>query len=343
MSLEPEIQTSNRSIAALQQLVGGTPLLEILYELDGKPRRIYAKYESLNMTGSTKDRMACHVLAEAHTSGKLRSGDTIIEASSGNTGIAFAAVGAALGHNVRIFMPDWMSAERTSLIKSFGAEVVPVSREQGGFVGSVELAESCAREDDHVFLPRQFQNAANVRAHSCGTGPEILRQLALYGCRPSAFVAGVGTGGTVMGVGKALKAAWPGVRVHPLEPANSPTLRLGKKTGSHRIQGISDEFVPAIVDLTTLDRIVDVWDGDAILMAQMLARRLGLAVGISSGANVLGAIQLMAESDDERAAVVTVLPDSNKKYLSTDLCNEEPVEEHYISPRVRLVGFHTVR
>jgi cysteine synthase A len=145
-----------------------------------------------------------------------------------------------------------------------------------------------------------------------------------------------------MGVGRALRAAFPKVRVHPLEPANSPTMRTGHKVGSHRIQGISDEFVPAVVDLENLDPIVDVWDGDAILMAQALAQGLGLAVGISSGANVLGAVQL-AEELGSASTVVTVFPDSNKKYLSTDLCREEPVRDHYLSPRVQLDGFRAVR
>ncbi|MFO1078828.1 MAG: PLP-dependent cysteine synthase family protein [Planctomycetota bacterium] len=338
----PSAASAQRSIAAVQQLVGGTPLLEILYRQDGRPGRVYAKYESLNMTGSIKDRMAAHVLAEAHAEGHLHPGDTIVEASSGNTGIAFAAIGAALGHPVRIYMPDWMSSERKLLIASFGAEVVPVSKEQGGFVGSVELAEAYARDHEGVFLPRQFANAANVRAHTCGTGPEILRQLALYGRRPAGFVAGVGTGGTVMGVGAALRAAYPEVRVHPLEPASSPTLRTGHKVGSHRIQGISDEFVPAIVDLERLDPVVDVHDGDAILMAQGLARALGLAVGISSGANLLGAMQVAAELGPD-AAVVTVFSDSNKKYLSTDLCRTEPVRDGYLTPRVVLEGFRAVR
>ncbi|MBL9076259.1 MAG: cysteine synthase family protein [Planctomycetes bacterium] len=330
-----------RSIAAVRQLVGNTPLLEVLYRLDGRERRLYAKYESLNMTGSVKDRMACHILAEAYQRGQLRAGDTIVEASSGNTGIAFAALGAALGHPVRIFMPDWMSQERVQLIRGFGAEIVGVSAAQGGFVGSVRLAERYACEHERVFLPRQFENQANVRAHALATGPEILLQLEAYGRNPAAFVAGVGTGGTVMGVGRALRAAMPEVRVHPLEPANSPTLRTGKKAGTHRIQGISDEFVPPVVDLGWLDAIVDVWDGDAILMAQALARQLGLAVGISSGANFLGAAQLVERYDD--GAVVTLFCDSNKKYLSTDLCREEPVRDDYLAPRIELVGFRAVR
>lgn len=331
-----------RTTSALRQLVGGTPLLEILYRIDGHERRLYAKYESLNMTGSVKDRMACHILAEAYASDLLHDGDLIVEASSGNTGISFAALGAALGHPVRIYMPDWMSQERTQLIRSFGAEIVPVSREEGGFVGAVQLAERCARDHENVFLPRQFENQANVRAHASTTGPEILLQIEAYGQRLAAFVAGVGTGGTVMGVGRALRAAFPKVRVHPLEPANSPTLRTGHKVGKHRIQGISDEFVPAVVDLASLDHIVDVWDGDAILMAQGLARELGLAVGISSGANFLGAAQLVEEIG-ETGAVVTVFCDSNKKYLSTDLCKEEPVAEGYWTPRIELVGFRAVR
>ena len=341
MTIHSSVPANARSTAAVRQMVGNTPLLEVLYRLDGHDRRLYAKYESMNMTGSVKDRMACHILAEAYASEQLTVGDTIVEASSGNTGISFAALGAALGHPVRIYMPDWMSRERVQLIESLGAEVVPVSSAEGGFLGSVQLAERFAREHERVFLPRQFENQANVRAHASATGPEILLQLEAFGRHPAAFVAGVGTGGTVMGVGRALRAALPEVRVHPLEPANSPTLRTGRKAGSHRIQGISDEFVPAVVDLGRLDRIVDVWDGDAILMAQALARQLGLAVGISSGANFLGAVQLVEEQGAD-AAVVTVFCDSNKKYLSTDLLRTEPVRDGYLSTEVELLGFRAL-
>ena len=342
MTIHSSVPSSARTTAAVRQLVGNTPLLEVLYRFDGRERRLYAKYESMNMTGSVKDRMAAHILSEAYAAEQLRPGDTIVEASSGNTGISFAALGAALGHPVRIFMPDWMSHERVQLIGSFGAEIVPVSAEQGGFLGSVQLAERFAREHEAVFLPRQFENQANARAHASTTGPEILLQLEAFGRRPAAFVAGVGTGGTVMGVGRALRAAFPKVRVHPLEPANSPTLRTGHKVGKHRIQGISDEFVPAVVDLGWLDNLLDAWDGDAILVAQALASNLGLAVGISSGANFLGAVQLVEEVDDA-GAVVTVFPDSNKKYLSTDLCRKEPVQENYLFPRLEFVGFRAVR
>jgi cysteine synthase A len=346
MTIHALAPANARTVAAVRQLVGHTPLLEVLYSFDGHERRLYAKYESMNMTGSVKDRMACHILAEAYASDVLHPGDVLVEASSGNTGIAFAAVGAALGHPVRIYMPDWMSKERVQLIASFGAEIVPVSAAQGGFLGAVQQAESFARNEPRAFLPRQFENQANVRAHAATTGPEILLQLETFGQRPIAFVAGVGTGGTVMGVGRALRSVFPNVHVHPLEPANSPTLRTGRRVGSHRIQGISDEFVPAVVDLAWLDPVVDAWDGDAILMAQALAKHLGLAVGISSGANFLGAVQLVEQlgaAADDGNAVVTVFADSNKKYLSTDLCRDEPVRDHYLTPRVELIGFRAVR
>ena len=333
---------TRRSVTALGQLIGNTPLLEIHYRFDGRERTLYAKYESMNMTGSVKDRMASHILREGYASGQLKPGDLIVEATSGNTGISFAALGGALDHPVRIYMPDWMSHERVCLIQSFGAEVVPVSTDQGGFVGSIQLAETYAADNANVFLPRQFENPANAAAHFLTTGREILTQLAHFGQSPGAFVAGVGTGGTVMGVGRALRAAFPNTRVHPLEPANSPTLRTGHKVGKHRIQGISDEFIPAIVKLASLDEIIDVWDGDAILMAQALAKQLGLAVGISSGANFLGAAQLVEELDGA-AAVITVFSDSNKKYLSTDLCRCEPVRDDYRAPQVDLLGFHAAR
>ncbi|MEK6704020.1 MAG: cysteine synthase family protein [Planctomycetota bacterium] len=321
-------------------MVGRTPLLEIRYESKGRPRRVFAKYEQKNMTGSTKDRMALWILRRAYESGALRPGDTIAEATSGNTGISFAAMGRALGHPVRIYMPDWMSRERVALILSFGAEVIPVSHEQGGFKGSIAQADEFARSQGRVFLPHQFDNPANTEAHAVATGPEIIAQLQSIGLAASAFVAGVGTGGTVMGVGQALRARWPGVRVHPLEPANSPTLRRGHKIGKHRIQGISDEFVPGIVKLDQLDHIVGVWDGDAILMAQALGH-VGLAVGISSGANFLGADSLLDELG-ENATVVTVFPDSNKKYLSTDLHRVEPVSEGFVSPTIRIVSWRAI-
>jgi cysteine synthase A len=325
---------------ALAGMVGRTPLLEIRYESKGRARRIFAKYEQKNMTGSVKDRMALWILRNAYERGDLVPGATIAEATSGNTGISFAAMGRALGHPVRIYMPDWMSRERVSLILSLGAEVVPVSREQGGFRGSIALADQFAREHPPVFLPHQFDNPANVEAHRLTTGPEIIAQVESVGRSADAFVAGVGTGGTVMGVGRALREHWPRVQIHPLEPANSPTLRTGKKVGKHRIEGISDEFVPSIVKLDWLDSIVDVWDGDAILMAQALGK-IGLAVGISSGANFLGADKLLDQLGED-ATVVTVFADSNKKYLSTDLWRTEPIGDDFIAPGITIKSWRAI-
>lgn len=326
-----------RRCASIRQLVGNTPLLALRCRVAGEERTIYAKHEVMSLTGSIKDRMALHILEKAHASGAIESGDTIVEATSGNTGIAFAAIGRALGHPVRIYMPDWMSLERVQLLRSLGAKIVLVSKEEGGFVGSVKAAEAYAHDNPATFLTRQFDNYDNVLAHHETTGPEILGQLASFGKTPTAFVAGVGTGGTVMGVGSFLRARVPGVRIHPLEPANSPTLRTGTRVGTHRIQGISDEFIPSIVKLDELDKIVDAWDGDSILMAQRLASEMGLAVGISSGANLLGALQIALEQGPD-SVVVTVFADSNKKYLSTDLCREEDVLPKYISPSIRLLG-----
>ena len=331
-----------RSIDGIAALVGQTPLLEIRYTYNGQPRRLYAKYELLNMTGSVKDRMALYIMRRGIERGELREGAVIAEATSGNTGISISAIGRALGHRVRIYMPDWMSYERVQLMHNLGAEVVPVSKAQGGFIGAVKMAQEYAEEQSNAFLPRQFDNPDNVEAHEVMTGPEIEAQLAQFGVAPDAFVAGVGTGGTVMGVARYLRRGARQVRAHPLEPANSPTLSTGKKVGSHRIQGISDEFIPSIVKLAELDSVVDVWDGDAILMAQALAHRLGLGLGISLGANVIGAMKLVEEMGPE-AVVVTVLCDCNKKYLSTALANVEPPQEGYITPQVRLQSFASVR
>ncbi len=322
---------------SLHRMIGNTPLLAVDVLFRGQPRRIFAKHESLNLTGSIKDRMALFVLEQAYQGGQIRPGDRIAEATSGNTGISFAALGRALGHPVTIFMPDWMSPERIALIASFGADIVPVSRAQGGFLGSIAQADALAERDPRVFLPHQFSNQANVRAHMETTGQEIWLQLAGAGLAPDAFIAGVGTGGTVMGAGRYLKSCRSSIRVHPLEPAESPTLSTGHKVGQHRIQGISDEFIPPIMRLDELDQIVAVHDGDAILMAQALAHH-GLAVGISSGANFIGALMVQDEMGGE-ATVATVFCDSNKKYLSTDLLRTEPARPDYWSPEVEVLGF----
>ncbi len=335
-------ETDNR-FTGLAALVGNTPLLQIALRYRGEDRVVYAKAEHYNLTGSIKDRIAYHILQQAYATGQIRTGEPIAEATSGNTGISFAAVGAYLGHPVTIFMPDWMSQERVNLIESFGAVVRPVSRAEGGFTGALALADQMG-EEAGAFLPHQFANPENVAAHRLTTGPEIIAQLERFGQKPAAFVAGVGTGGTLMGVKQAMQAAYPACRAFPLDPANSPTLASGGKTfGPHRIAGIGDEFIPPIVRLEELEPVLMVDDGDAINMARRLARVLGLGVGISSGANFLGALLAQDRLGSAAEAVVTVFADDNKKYLSTDLAHEQPVRPEHLAPAVKLLGFRAVR
>lgn len=331
-----------KRINGISSLIGNTPLLEIEFEYKGKLRKIYAKAEYLNMTGSIKDRMAYHIIKKAYASGALKEGAQIIEATSGNTGIAFSGIGRAMGHPVTIFMPDWMSQERINLMRSYGADIRLVSKEEGGFLGSIDMANKLAEENENTFLPLQFSNGDNCEAHYNTTAQELWWQLKYRNLIPKAFVAGVGTGGTVMGVGKFLKEQNPEIKIHPLEPSNSPTMTTGYKVGKHRIQGISDEFIPSIVELDKIDNIVSVDDGDSIIMAQKLSSILGLGVGISSGANFLGALKVQEELGSD-AVVVTVFADDNKKYLSTDLMKEEPVKEDFMSPGVDLKKFRSLK
>ena len=313
----------------IEGLIGNTPLLEIRYTYKERPGRIFAKAEYLNMTGSIKDRVAFHIMKKAYENNAISPSDVICEATSGNTGIAFSAIGSYLGHKVIIYMPDWMSAERINLMKSFGAEVRLVSREQEGFLGSISLTEELAKQGN-VFLPCQFSNEDNTEAHMLYTGEEISRQLSALGLTADGVVAGVGTGGTVMGIGRRLRKDNPKCGIFPLEPLNSPTLSTGYKVGKHRIQGISDEFIPSILKLEEADSIISVDDIDSIIMAQTLSRRFGIGVGISSGANMLGCI-LARENLGPDSTVVTVFADDNKKYLSTDYSDEHIIKDNYLT------------
>lgn len=327
----------NEKFKNLWHLVGNTPMLELQYMYRNRPGSIFVKCEHYNLTGSVKDRMALHILYQAYKHCNIKPSDRIVETTSGNTGISFAALGKALGHDVTIIMPDWLSQERIDIMKSLGAEVILVGKDEGGFLGGIKLSYEMA-SSRNVFLPEQFNNYYNSEAHELSTAPEIWEQLSRAGKTCDAFVAGVGTGGTIMGVGRFLKKKDPGIWVHPLEPEESPTLTTGFKVGSHRIQGISDEFIPSIMQFNQLNGIIQASDGDSILMAQKLSDQLGLGVGISSGANVIGAIKTKEELG-RKAAVVTILCDSNKKYLSTDLTKKEPVKEHYLSPLVTFTGY----
>lgn len=335
------LETPTSKFRALGRLVGNTPMVSIHYRYHGRERTIFAKCEYLSLTGSIKDRMALRILQQALAEAKIQPGWTIAEATSGNTGIAFAAIGRMLGHPVRIFMPDWMSQERVQLIQSYGADIVKVSKDEGGFKGCIQRCEEFASGRSDVFLPRQFSNSANTDAHAESTAPELWSQLASVGKRPEAFVAGVGTGGTIMGVARYLRERDLNIRIHPVEPAESPTLSTGCKAGSHRIQGISDEFIPAIVQLDQLNEVISVSDGDSILMAQKLAKTLGLAVGISSGCNFVAAVRAQ-EMFDRDASVVTVFCDDSKKYLSTALTQVEPERPGYLAPEIELLSLGTV-
>lgn len=326
--------------APIAAAIGRTPMAHFSLRYEGRPIQILAKAEMFNLSGSIKDRMALNIMRCAYASGALVPGQPIAEATSGNAGIAVAAIGAALGHKVIIYMPDWMSIERKQLLMSYGAEVRLVSREDGGFLGSIAAAEKLGEEEGY-FLPRQFRNEDNCSAHEQTTLPELWEQAAMLGLQPTGFVAGVGTGGTIMGAARFLRRQTGKMAVHPVEPASSPTLSTGHKVGQHRMQGISDEFIPDIVKLDELDAVIAVDDGDAILMAQRINREFGMGVGISSGGNFLAAVKA-AQMQGSSPIIGTILCDNHMKYLSTDLMREEPLRDDYLTPRIELVSMDII-
>ena len=332
-------------LQSLSALIGNTPLIRILARCEEQEVTVYAKAEMYNLSGSIKDRMALAILQDAIRRGELLPGQRIVEATSGNSGISFAAIGCALGHPVTIFMPDWVSAERRAMLAIYGADVRLVSREQGGFLGCLAAVEELGKQG--AYMPRQFSNPVNADEHAEGTGPELWQQVAADGGTLGGFVAGVGTGGTVMGMGRYLKGRDASIAVHPVEPVESPTLSVGHKCGQHRVQGLSDEFIPEILNLSELDSVIGVHDGDAILMAQMLGQEFGLGVGISSGINLVAAIRLALQqpvgADGTRKAVATIFADSNSKYFSTDLARTEPCRDDYLTPGVDLLDMQIIR
>lgn len=292
-----------------KHLIGNTPLLKLnSLKKDGRAD-IYVKVEKNNVAGSIKDRIALYMIEEAEKSGELKKGDTIVEPTSGNTGVALAALAAAKGYKCILTMPSSMSIERSKLAEAYGAEVIRTT--ENALQGAVDKAKELAKKDGY-FMPDQFSNPANIKAHYETTGIEILNEIT-----PDAFIAGVGTGGTVTGVGKRLKENNENVKIYAIEPAESPLLSGGKASG-HKIQGIGGNFVPKNLNFDLVDGIVDVKGDDAIEMSRNLAKNEALAVGISSGANVVGAIQI-ADELGEGKLVVTVLPDTGERYLSTTL------------------------
>lgn len=296
-----------------KELIGNTPLLK-LESLKKEGRAdIYVKVEKNNVAGSIKDRIALYMIEEAEKNGDLKEGGTIVEPTSGNTGVALAALAAAKGYKLILTMPASMSIERAKLAIAYGAEVIRTT--ENALQGAYDKAKELSDEKGY-FFPDQFSNSANIKAHYETTGPEILAELT-----PDAFIAGVGTGGTVTGTGKRLKENNENTKVYAIEPKESPLLS-GGKAASHKIQGIGGNFIPKNLDFDIVDGIVDVASDDAIAMSRQLASDEGLAVGISSGANVCGAIEI-ADKLGEGKSVVTVLPDTGERYLSTELYDNE--------------------
>jgi len=298
---------------SLGNLIGNTPMIKIDYKYGEKKGSIYTKLEYYNYSGSIKDRIALYIIETERKNGNLKEGQSIVEVTSGNTGISFSAIGAHYGHDVHIFMPDWVSLERRKLIEMYGAHVHLVSREEGGFKRALELAEEFANETG-AYRPLQFDNVLNVEAQYKTTGQEIIDAVPDV----NAFVSGIGTGGTLMGIGKRLKDNNPDSKIFALEPSTLSILKMGMEEGSHLIEGIGDDFISGIVDEDAIDDIILIHDCDAINMSKRIAKEFGLGIGISSGANFLASV--IMDSDDFKIA--TVFPDDNKKYITTKLSEE---------------------
>lgn len=312
--------------------IGNTPMIRIDYEYKGILKYIYTKLEYYNLTGSIKDRVAYYMINNAKKRGALKEKMPIVEATSGNTGIALAALGKYYHHPVYIFMPNWVSKERANLMKSYGANVILISKEQGGFIQCIEMAKQLAKEKQG-FLANQFANQDNFQAHYETTAEEILQQVPE---KIGGFLSGIGTGGTLMGTGKKLKEKDNQLKIIAIEPDKMPMLSQGKILSQHKIEGIGDDFIPDLVDKNAIDEIILVNDDDAINMAKKLASELGLGVGISSGANLIGAI--LANHTISKP-MVTVFADDNKKYLSTDLSKKIIKEEKFISNQIKLKNY----
>ena len=301
------------------QLIGHTPLLELTHIEKDKnlSAKLLAKLEYFNPAGSVKDRIAKAMIDDAEASGKLKPGSVIIEPTSGNTGIGLAAVAAAKGYRIIIVMPETMSVERRQLMKAYGAELV-LSEGAKGMKGAIAKADELAKEIPNSFIPGQFVNPANPKAHIATTGPEIWDDT---DGKVDIFVAGVGTGGTVTGVGQDLKSKNPGVKVVAVEPASSPVLSKGT-AGAHKIQGIGAGFVPDVLDTNVYDEIIAVENEDAFAVGRLIGHKEGVLVGISSGAAVWAAIQLAKRPENAGKNIVVLLPDTGDRYLSTPLFAE---------------------
>ena len=309
----------SRIYTSADQLIGRTPLLELTHmeEKINLPAKVLAKLEYFNPAGSAKDRVALSMIRDAEERGILKTGSTIIEPTSGNTGIGLACVAAARGYRTIIVMPDSMSAERRMLMSAYGAELV-LTPGKLGMSGSIAKAQELAKEIPDSFIPDQFGNPANSKAHYETTGPEIWADTE---GNVDIFVAGVGTGGTITGVGRFLKEKNPAVQIVAVEPADSPLLS-GGKAGPHGLQGIGANFVPAVLDTAVYDRIIPVTTEQAFEAARLLGKTEGILVGISSGAALHAALEIAKAPENAGKTIVVLLPDTGDRYLSTDLFKE---------------------
>lgn len=314
---------------SIKKFIGNTPIVKIKIRYKDKIVNVYSKLEYYNYSGSIKDRLAYYIINESYKNGSLKKNMPIVEATSGNTGIAFAAIGSYYNHPVHIFMPDWVSKERINIMKMYGAFVYLVSKEDGGFKEAIRRADELAKSIDG-FRPDQFNNIMNIDAHYSSTGLEIINSIDNI----DGFVSGIGTGGTLMGIGKRIKEKYSFARIIALEPKQLPILSKGISTGQHRIEGIGDDFVPKIVDKSLIDEVIEIDDEDAINMSRILSRKFGLGVGISSGANLLAAV--IAGNDGDN--IVTVFADDSKKYLSTDLKKRINKNNNLISNNIEILS-----
>ena len=304
---------------SLTELVGKTPILELTHieEAEGLKAKLLAKLEYFNPAGSVKDRIAKQMIEDAEEEGLLKEGSTIIEPTSGNTGIGLAAIAAARGYRIIITMPETMSIERRKLMKAYGAELV-LTEGAKGMKGAIARAEELAREIPNSFIPGQFINPSNPKAHKLTTGPEIWEDT---DGDVDIFIAGVGTGGTITGTGEYLKSKNSDVQVIAVEPSDSPVLS-GGQPGPHKIQGIGAGFVPEVLDTTIYDEIMPITSEDAFAAGRLLGAKEGILVGISAGAALHAGIELAKKPENEGKVIVVLLPDTGDRYLSTPLFSE---------------------